>query len=110
VSAALAAIGASLSACAPHSDALTAVAGGPDCSVPIIVAFTQATGADRLAALARVAGVRITMIRPIAPTLQAMMLEADGDDAVCAAGIERLRALPNVRSVDRDQQRRIHAR
>jgi hypothetical protein len=108
VVAALAAFGAALSACAPHSDALTAVAGGPDCSAPIIVAFNQSTDADRLDALARAAGVRITMIRAIAPTLQAMTLEADGGDAACAAGIERLRALPDVRSVDRDEQRRIH--
>jgi hypothetical protein len=109
VPAACAAIGAALAACAPHNDALTAVAGAPDCSVPIIVAFTQSTGADRLETLARAAGVRITMIRPIAPTLQAMTLQADGDEAACAAGIERLRALPDVRSVDRDEQRRIHS-
>jgi hypothetical protein len=106
VIAVVAAFGSLLGACAPHSDALTAA--GPDCAVPIIVAFTESVGADRLDALARAAGIRVTMIRPIAPSLQAMTLEADGDAAACDAGIERLRALPDVRSVDRDLQRRIH--
>lgn len=106
--AAVVALGAALAACAQHTDALAPAA--DDCRVEIVVAFARDVSADGVAEIARAAGVRLDLVRTIMPTLQVLSLEAAGGDAACAAGIERLRAVPDVRSVDRDAQRRIHER
>lgn len=94
--------------------ALTACAARADCSLQVIVSFSQDVqsppGATFVKDLSRAARVELNYVRSVTPSLHVFVLEAaDADDPGCGRALGRLRSDPRVRSVDIDARRQPQA-
>lgn len=101
-----------LAACAgaPASGSVAADAAA-GCEVRVLLELAApAEKRPDLVPLARKAGVELTLEHTVSPTILAARLRSDRDGADCRGALERLRADPQVRSVEIDSRRRAHAR
>ena len=94
-------------ACAQPPDRPEANA-SPGCQRRIIVSFKGAADAATVAGLAAATGVRLTVVSRLMPDTYVLDLAAAGPDAMCDAGLARVRADERVRAADPDRRRFPH--
>jgi hypothetical protein len=96
-------------ACAQPPARGTTGAAGPQCQSRIIVSFAAVADTATVAAVATAAGVRLTVVSRLMPDTYVLDLLADGQDAACNVGLERIRHDARVRAAEPDRRRGPHA-